>query len=257
MSNSKKRKNSFRDFLARMGIVLIAALGIRGSVKQLNEANQLNIIEEEASHTVGRNIDLIKKDNMTEQLKNYISFLKQKYPNFTELLNTNDESMLTDEFVNDMYTLFKVYLAGNSVDDINDFKPENLKIIILDSAPTKDRLYYYVEGEINKNLLDTSKDVYLYTSKMFDDLKNDKSLSIKFRNTIYETFINEIGTVIETEKGKPLTSKKIDELIERDENDINSFKESLKSEIHNNHHDELINKMDDENIIKENNDSSR
>lgn len=255
MSNSKKRKNSFKGFLARMVITLIAALGIRDSVKQLNEAKQLNIIEEEASREVGRNIDLIKKDNMTEQLKNYISFLKQKYPNFTELLNTNDESMLTDEFVNDMYTLFKVYLAGNRIDDINNFKPENLKIIILDSAPTKDRLYYYVEGEIDENLLDTSKDVYLYTSKMFDDLKNDKSLSIKFRNTIYETFINELGTVIETEKGEPLTSKKIDELIDRNENDINSFKENLKRGIYNN--GETKNKMDGGNIVKDNNDNSR
>lgn len=256
MSSSKKRKNSFIDFLARMGIVLIAALGIRGSVKQLNEANQLNIIEEEASHTVGRNIDLIKKDNMTEHLKNYISFLKQKYPNYTELLNTNDESMLTDEFVNDMYTLFKVYIAGNRVDNINDFKPENLKIIILDSAPTKDRLYYYVEGEINKNLLDTSKDVYLLISKMYADIKEGKSSSKEFRNIIYETFINELGTVIETEEGEPLTSKKIDELIERDENNRENFTKRLKGEFQN-HHGEQINDVDNGNIIKEDNDNSR
>ena len=224
MSMNKKEKNKFRKFLARtfvrIGIALTAVLGIGGKVKQLQEAQS---IEEDANKNVGRNFRNINEEKMNEHLKEQLDALYQKYPNLDELINSNDEAIQNKEFIKDMYTLYKVNLADEKIDNIQDYDADNLKVVEVDRVISQSDRLYYDNGDNTKKILETSEEKYKLITDKYNEAMNDPKKSKELANTIYELLAQENGI-----KDNIPTSSEINELVERDSS---SFKDNIKYDV--------------------------
>jgi len=224
MSMNKKEKNKFRKFLARtfvrIGIALTAVLGIGGKVKQLQEAQS---IEEDANLDVGRNFRNINEEKMNEHLKEQLDALYQKYPNLDELINSNDEAIQNKEFIKDMYTLYKVNLADEKIDNIQDYDADNLKVVEVDRVISQSDRLYYDNGDNTKKILETSEEKYKLITDKYNEAMNDPKKSKELANTIYELLAQENGI-----KDNIPTSSEINELVERDSS---SFKDNIKYDV--------------------------
>ena len=222
MSMNKKEKNKFRKFLARtflrIGIALTAVLGIGGKVKQLQEAQS---IEEDANLDVGRNFKKIAKQKMNEHLKEQLDVLYQKYPNLDELINSNDEAIQNKEFIQDMYALYKVDLADEKLEDIQDFDSNNLKVVEVDRVIFHGDRLNYVDGEDKKRIKETYNEKYKLITNKYKEAMDDPTKSKELANTIYELLAQENGL-----KDNIPTSSEIDKLIDR-----NDFRDSLKYDV--------------------------
>ena len=190
MSMNKKEKNKFRKFLARtfvrIGIALTAVLGIGGKVKQLQEAQS---IEEDANWDVGRNFRNINEEKMNEHLKEQLDALYQKYPNLDELINSNDEAIQNKEFIKDMYTLYKVNLADEKIDNIQDFDAVNLKVVEVDRVISQSDRLYYDNGDNTKKILETSEEKYKLITDKYNEAMNDPKKSKELMNYYQKTMV--------------------------------------------------------------------
>ena len=242
MSMNKKEKNKFRKFLARtfvrIGIALTAVLGIGGKVKQLQEAQS---IEEDANLDVGRNFRNINEEKMNEHLKEQLDALYQKYPNLDELINSNDEAIQNKEFIKDMYTLYKVNLADEKIDNIQDYDADNLKVVEVDRVISQSDRLYYDNGDNTKKILETSNEKYKMITDKYNEAMDDPTKSKDLANTIYELLVKENGL-----KDNIPTSSEIDKLIDK-----NDFRDSLKYDVKEN--DGEKEESNDGKIVLENN----
>ena len=243
MSMNKKEKNKFRKFLARtfvrIGIALTAVLGIGGKVKQLQEAQS---IEEDANLDVGRNFRNINEEKMNEHLKEQLDALYQKYPNLDELINSNDEAIQNKEFIKDMYTLYKVNLADEKIDNIQDYDADNLNVVVVDRVIFHGDRLNYVDGEDKKRIKETYTEKYKLITNKYNEAMNDPTKSKELANTIYELLAKE--NVL---KDNIPTSSEIDKLIDK-----NDFRDSLKYDVDEN--DVKKEESNDGKIQLENND---
>jgi len=242
MSINKKEKNKFRKFLARtfmkIGIGLTALLGI-GEVKQLQEAHN---IEQEANLDVGRNFKNIDEQKMNEHLKEQLDVLYQKYPNLDELINSNDEAIQNKQFIQDMYDLYKVDLADEKIDEIQDYDADNLNVVVVDRVIFHGDRLNYIDGDDKKRIKETYTEKYKLITNKYKEAMDDPTKSKELANTIYELLAKENGL-----KDNIPTSSEIDKLIDR-----NDFRDSLKYDVKEN--DGEKEESNDGKIVLENND---
>ena len=241
MSMNKKEKNKFRKFLARtfmkIGIGLTALLGI-GEVKQLQEAHN---IEQEANLDVGRNFKNIDEQKMNEHLKEQLDVLYQKYPNLDELINSNDEAIQNKQFIQDMYDLYKVDLADEKIDEIQDYDADNLNVVVVDRVIFHGDRLNYIDGDDKKRIKETYTEKYKLITNKYKEAMDDPTKSKELANTIYELLAKENGL-----KDNIPTSSEIDKLIDR-----NDFRDSLKYDVKEN--DGKKEESNDRKIALENN----
>ena len=178
---------------------------------------------------------------MNEQLKEQLDALYQKYPNLDELINSNDEAIQNKEFIKDMYTLYKVNLADEKIDNIQDFDADNLKVVEVDRVISQSDRLYYDNGDNTKKILETSEEKYKLITDKYNEAMDDPTKSKELANTIYELLSKDYGL-----KDNIPTSSEIDKLIDK-----NDFRNSLKYDVDSNA--ETKEKANDEKIELENN----
>ena len=190
---------------------------------------------------VGRNFRNINEEKMNEHLKEQLDALYQKYPNLDELINSNDEAIQNKEFIKDMYTLYKVNLADEKIDNIQDYDADNLKVVEVDRVISQSDRLYYDNGDNTKKILETSEEKYKLITDKYNEAMNDPKKSKELANTIYELLSKDYGL-----KDNIPTSSEIDKLIDK-----NDFRNSLKYDVDSNA--ETKEKANDEKIELENN----
>lgn len=158
---------------------------------------------------------------MNEHLKEQLDALYQKYPNLDELINSNDEAIQNKEFIKDMYTLYKVNLADEKIDNIQDYDADNLKVVEVDRVVSQSDRLYYDNGDNTKRLMETSKEKYKLITNKYNEAMDDPTKSKDLANKIYELLVKENGL-----KDNIPTSSEIDKLIDK-----NDFRDSLKYDV--------------------------
>lgn len=123
MSKNKKEKISFRKFLARIGIALIAAFGIGSGVKQLSDANpivaenkeidkdDIDELIEVSKNDVPIDFNALNKENMGKYLKMYHKAFMERYQDINSLVNSEDPSINNVLYSKDVYGYLKAYYA--------------------------------------------------------------------------------------------------------------------------------------------------
>ena len=158
-----------------------------------------------------------------------------------ELINSNDEAIQNKEFIKDMYTLYKVNLADEKIDNIQDFDADNLKVVEVDRVISQSDRLYYDNGDNTKKILETSEEKYKLITDKYNEAMDDPTKSKELANTIYELLSKDYGL-----KDNIPTSSEIDKLIDK-----NDFRNSLKYDVDSNA--ETKEKANDEKIELENN----
>ena len=229
MSKNKKNNNKFRKFLAktfvRIGLALAAVIGVRGEMKQIAEAKT---IEQDANLEVGRSFTHLKEEDMTYHEKEFLDSLYEKYPNLDNLINTDDPSIQNKEFAQDMFNLYKIDFAGDSLDTIQDFNIGNLTIKDVDRGFSHaDRLVYDF-GDEKKELKETTVEKNKIITTKYLETVQDPTKARELANTIYEFLAEERGL----DENIP-TSKELDGLVDKSDLEDN-FRNSIRYEVQGN-----------------------
>ncbi len=163
------------------------AIGIPAA-KEINEVKDMKKIEQNASiETAFRRFKNIDKKNMGKYLSAQIDVLYEKYPDLDDLIFEKDGKTMTDEFIRDMYTLYKAFLVDKSEKEIEDMK--DVRVTTVDQIiMTSDRL---TDGE--KKLIETHKEQYKHITNKYISAYEKTRDGASLANEIYELLASELG----------------------------------------------------------------
>lgn len=241
MSMNKKEKNKFRKFLARIGISLIAAFGIRGATKQVllpentkNKVINVDELEELSKKDIPIDYNALNEEKMGKYLNMYYEAFMKKYPNINELVNSGDTSINNVLFSEDIYGFLKAYYADLSekeipLDDKNfSLEDFNKKVGILTyqnwTREGGDGLY--LDGE---RIYKSEDPICKTITNLYIECKEEPSKNAELARHAYNVFGEKIGL-----KNRP-TTKEIDDLIKGEIKEVeetsnrNGFIENLTS----------------------------
>ena len=163
------------------------AIGIPAA-KEINEVKDMKTIEQNASiETAFRSFKNIDKENMGMYLSNQIKVLYEKYPDLDEMIFKKADKTTTDEFIKDMYTLYKAFLVDKSEKEIENIK--DVKVTAVDKILiTSDRL---TDGQ--KKLMETHKEQYKHITDKYIAANEKTRDGANLANEIYELLALEVG----------------------------------------------------------------
>ena len=204
---NKKQKSSINKETKLKIAALIAAGTLSIAIPivgELAENITLKQIKENASiDTAFRDFRNLNKKNMGTYLSAQIDALYEKYPDLNEMIFYGNEKTKTNEFINDIYMLYKAYMVDETdkeIENINDVKVVTVDRIVSSS----DRV---MNGK--QKLKETHMEEYKSITDEYIKAKEETRNGAGLAKQMYELLASEIHL-----EKNAITSKQMAEEIE-------------------------------------------
>ena len=233
-NDSRKRKSKIREALPWIIVGAVGVALVGGKMKQRVDADAMI---RKANLDVPRSFNNIDEEKMGKYLKNQIKVLYSKYPEVDDWVYEETEETTDEEFIRDIYTLYKAYLVDEKdkeVEDIDDtritiknqyiFTPDvlsaKMKVKNWDTGEKEEKYVEITETNDEKNKIVTDAFV-----EITDEEEGSKDGALLARR-MYELLAKKIGL-----KEKVATSVEINEQIKENGFYYDALNETFYTEV--------------------------